>query len=205
MKPTRRTIRRLGAAVAALALCLTAWHPAPVEPQTTDLVAQGRQALDADKVDQAIAIFEKAVTADPNDPAALAWFGSAQVRKARSAPLFDRPGWVKKGFNALDEAVERFPNAFVVYMVRGITATQVPDLFRKAPVAVKDLSAVIAMREKNPAAIPEAAMPSIYFHLGLAYKKNGQPGEARAAWEKGKMLYPSAPETPAIEKELRSL
>ena len=205
MKPTPRTIRRLGAASAALSLCLTVWHPAHVEPQTTDLVAQGRQALDADKVDEAIAVLEKAVTADPNDPAALAWFGSAQVRRARTASLFDRPGWVKKGFNALDEAVERFPNAFVVYMVRGITATQVPDLFKKAPVAVKDLSVVVAMREKNPGAVPEAVMPSVYFHLGLAYKNNSQPAEARAAWEKGKKLYPSAPETQAIEKELRSL
>jgi len=41
-------------------------------------------------------------------------------------------GWVKRGFDTLDEAAERFPDAFVVYVVRGITAARVPDLFRKA-------------------------------------------------------------------------
>ena len=205
MMLTRRTIRCFASGVAALALFIVVWHPDRAEAQTTDLVAQGRQALDADKVDEAMALFENAVTADPKDPAALAWLGSAQVRKARTAPPFDAPGWVKKGFNTLDEAVERFPDAFVVHMVRGTTATRVPDMFRKAPVAVKDLSTVVTMREKNPKAVPDAVMPSVYLHLGLAYKKTGQPADARAAWEKGKKLYPSAPEAQAIEQELRSL
>ena len=176
----------LATAAAALALVIAVGHPDRAGAQAPDLVAQGRQALDADKVDEALALFENAVTADPKDPAALAWLGSAQVRKARTAAPFDAPGWAKKSFNTLDEAVERFPDAFVVYMVRGTTATRVPDMFRKAPVAVKDLSAVD-------------------LHLGLAYKKAGQPADARAAWEKGKTLYPSAPEAQAIEQELKSL
>lgn len=205
MTPTSRSIRHLGGAVAALAFFTTIWPADRAEPQATDLVVQGRQALDADKADEAITIFEKAVASHPKDPAALAWLGSAQVRKARTAPIFDRPGWVRKGFNTLDEAVERFPNAFIVYMVRGTTASGVPDLFRKAPVAITDLSTVIAMREKDPKAVPDSVMPSVYLHLGVAYKKNGQSDHARAAWEQGRTLYPSAPETPAIEKELRSL
>lgn len=184
-------------ATAALSFCFIVWRPPHVEPQTTDPVAQGRQALDADRVDDAIAAFERAVAANPQDAAALAWLGSAQVRKARTASIFAAAGWVKRGFNTLDEAVERFPDAFVVYLVRGTTATRVPDMFRKAPAAVKDLSAVVAMKEKNPA--------SVYLHLGLAYKKTGQPNDARAAWETGKKLYPSAPEAQAIEKELGGL
>lgn len=205
MKPTPCTVRRLGAAVAAITFFLLASPPSRADAQAADLVAQGREALAANKVDDALAIFEKAVAADAKDPAALAWLGNAQVRKARTAAPMDAAGWVKRGFTTLDEAVDSFPNAFVVYLVRGITATQVPDLFRKAPVAVKDLSTLVAMREKEPRAVPEAVMPSVYLHLGLAYKKNGQPAEARAAWEKGKSAYPTAPEVPAIEKELRSL
>ena len=203
MRLTRRTLRSLAGAL-ALAI-ITVSHLGPAEPQAADLVAQGRQALDAKIVDEAIAIFEKAVAADQKNPAALAWLGSAQVQKARTAPIFNRPGWVKKGFNTLDEAVERFPNAFIVYMVRGITATQVPDMFKKAPVAVKDLSTVVAIREKNPEAVPNDVMPGVYLHLGIAYKKNGQTAEARAAWEKGKKAYPSSPEAKAMDKELRGL
>ena len=70
---------------------------------------------------------------------------------------------------------------------------------------MKDLSTVVAMREKNPQMVPDAVMPSVFLNLGLAYKKNVQSDEARATWEKGKTLYPAAPETQAIEKELRSL
>lgn len=204
MTPTRRVLRPL--AVAFAALCLTiSWRPDHVEPQTVDLVAQGRQALDADRVDEALATLEKAVAAEPANPAALAWLGSAHVRKARSASFLAAPGWVKKGFNTLDEAVERFPDAFVVYMVRGVTATRVPDLFRKTPVAVADLTTVVRMKEQSPAAVPDAVMPSVYLLLGVSHKKNGQSAEARAAWEKGKRLYPSAPEAQAIERELQNL
>ena len=203
MTPTRHAIRRVGATVVTIAVVIGLAHGGSAQP--SDLVTQGRQALDADKIDEAIAIFEKAVAAAPNDPAALAALGSAQVRKARTAALFDAPGWVKKGFNTLDEAVERFPGAFVVYVTRGITAMQVPEMFRKAPVAVKDLTTVIAMKEKSPQAVPDSVMPSVYLNLGAAYKKNGQIADARAAWEKGKKLYPSAPETREIERELGKL
>ena len=205
MTPTRSTLRYFGTLVAVFALCLLVWRPPDVEPQTSSAVAEARKALEADRVDDALAILEQAAAADPKDPAALAWLGNAQVRKAGKVPIFERPGWVRKGFNTLDEAVERFPDAFIVYVVRGTTAVNVPALFNKAVVAVKDLSTVVAMREKNPQTVPEAVMPSVYLNLGLAHKKNAQNDDARAAWEKGKKLYPSAPETRAIEKELRSL
>ena len=205
MKAIRPTIQRLGSVIAPFCVCAIVWLPAHVEPQSSDLVTRGTQALDADRVDDAIAILEQAVAANAKDAAALAWLGSAQVRKARTAPGVDAPGWVKKGFNTMDEAVERFPDAFIVYVVRGVTAIRVLDMFRKAPGAVKDLAAVVAMKEKNPAVVPDAVMPTVYLNLGRAYKKTGQTAEARAAWEKGKKLYPSAPEAQPIDQELRSL
>ena len=177
----------------------------PVGSQPADLVSQGRQALDARRFDEAIALFERAVSADPKNPAALAWLGNAQVRKAGGVEPLDAAGWVKRGFDTLDEAVERFPDAFVVYLVRGITAANVPEMFRKAPVAVKDLGAVVTMRDAKAGAVPEAVMPAVYLHLGRAHKQNRQPAEARAAWEKGRALYPAAPEAEAIARELRGL
>ncbi len=203
MTPIRRIVRSLGPALVALALSAV-WPVDGAEPQS-GLVAQGMEALDHDKVDDALALFEKAVADDPKDPTALTWLGSTQTRKARTASLFAAPGWVRKGFITLDEAVERFPNAYIVYLVRGITAVRVPDLFKKAPVAVKDLNTVLALRDKNPDVVPDNVLPSVYLNLGRAYKKNGQPAEARAAWEKGKKLYPSADDTRAIEKELGGL
>ena len=144
------TIHRRLAAALAVVLFLGIWRPDSIEPQTLDLVAQGRQALDADRLDDATALFERAVTADAKNPAALAWLGSAQVRKGGRVPAIEGAGWVKRGFDTLDEAVERFPDAFVVYVVRGTTAARVPELFRKTEVAVKDLSTAVSMSSVSP-------------------------------------------------------
>jgi tetratricopeptide (TPR) repeat protein len=189
----------------AAACILAILGPDHVEPQPADLVAQGRQALDAGRTDDAVALFEQAVAADGKNAAALAWLGSAQVRKAATVPGPEGAGWVKRGFDTLDEAVERFPDTVVVYVVRGSTAARVPELFRKTEVAVTDLSRVVALKDAQATAVPDAVMPLVYLNLGLAHKKAGRPAAARAAWEKGRRLYPSAPEAPAIERELRSL
>jgi tetratricopeptide (TPR) repeat protein len=127
-----------------------------------ELVAEARRALDTDRIDDALALFERAVAADAKDPAALAWLGSAQVRKAGKVPPMDGAGW-------------------------------------------GDLRAVVAMREKNPQSVPESVMPVIYLNLGRAEKKAGRTAEARATWEQGRRAFPAAPETKAIENELRKL
>jgi len=181
------------------------WLPDSIEAQPADLVTQGRQALDADRVDEALALLEKAVGADPRNPAALAWLGSAQVRKAGKVGGMEAAGWVKRGFDSMDEAVERFPEAFIVYVVRGSTAGRVPPMFNKTELAVKDLSTVVTMKEKKADAVPDGVMPLVYLNLGLAQKKAGRTAEARTVWEKGKRLHPAAPETATIDRELRGL
>jgi tetratricopeptide (TPR) repeat protein len=197
-------LRPLGILVLVAGLLIVS-KPDTVEPQALDLVTQGRQALDAGRIDEAIALLEKAVSADGTNPAALAWLGSAQVRKAGQVPGMEGAGWVKRGFDALDEAVERFPDAFVVYVVRGSTAGRVPPMFNKTELAVKDLRTVVAMKERRADAVPDTVMPLVYLNLGLAQKKAGRAADARAAWEKGRRLYPTAPEAAAIDKELRGL
>lgn len=198
----RQVIRCLRVALAVLSILIVATG---AEAQGTDLVAQGQQALVANNVNEALTLFDKAVAANPEDPFALTWLGVAQARKAGSAAVFNPLGWITKALNTLDEAVRRFPNAYVVYLRRGITGAQIPDFLNRAPGAVLDLSAVVAMREKDPKAVPDAVMPSVYLNLGLAYKKTGRSTEARATWEKGKQLYPSSPERQAIEQELQIL
>lgn len=196
--------RQLGPAL-ALATTVAIWQPDALDAQPADLVSQGRQALDADRVDDALALLERAVSTDPRNPAALAWLGSAQVRKAGKVGGMEAAGWVKRGFDAMDEAVERFPDAFVVYLVRGSTAGRVPAMFNKTEVAVKDLSTVVAMKQRKPDAVPDGVMPLVYLNLGLAQKKAGRPADARAAWEKARTLYPAAPEAATIDKELKAL
>ncbi len=170
-----------------------------------ELVSEGRRAIDAGRFDDALSVLERAVAADANDPNALAWFGNAQVRKASKVSPMDAAGWVRRGFNTLDEAVERFPKAFIVYLVRGVTAANVPDMFHKGEVAIQDLRTVLAMRDRDPAAVPETVMAGVYLNLGRAYKKAGKVADARAMWEQGRRAHPAAPEIPAIDAELRRL
>ena len=199
-----RALRGLTGALAVL-IILALGHPFRAETQGNDLVTEGRQALNAGRVDEAIGLLERAVAADAKNPAALAWLGNARVRKAPSVPLMESAGWVTRGFDTLDEAVERFPDAWVVYLVRGLTAVNVPPMFYKTKVAVDDLGRVVAMKDRTPQAVPDAVMGPAYLNLGLAYKQSGDRQQARAIWEKGRQLYPAAPEAAAIERELKGL
>jgi tetratricopeptide (TPR) repeat protein len=190
--------------IVLLVLKLTLVLTLPVWPASA-LVSDARKALDADRVEEAIGLLERAVADDAKDPAALAWLGNAQVRKARTVPPIDGATWVKRGFATLDEAVERFPDAFVVYLVRGVTGGNVPDMFNKRDAAVKDLRTVMTLREKNPLNVPDTVMPVVYLNLGHIYKKAGKIANARAVWEQGRRAFPGAPETKAIDAELKRL
>jgi len=204
MTQRERALRSLTGALAVL-IILALGHPFHAETEGADLVTQGRQALDAGRVDEAIGLLERAVAADAKNPAALAWLGNARVRKAPSVPLMESAGWVTRGFDTLDEAVERFPDAWIVYLVRGLTAINVPPMFHKTKVAVDDLGRVVAMKDRTPQAVPDAVMGSAYLNLGRAFKQNGDRPQARTVWERGRQLYPAAPEASAIDRELKGL
>ena len=141
--------------LALAALCILAvLRPDHVEPQTGDLVTQGRQALDGDRPEEAITLFEKAVAAEPNNPAALAWLGSAQVRTAPRVGGMEAAGWVKRGFDTLDEAVERFPDAFIVYVVRGVTAALTASVsIRYVPSSAQSTSTGVAPALETASAV----------------------------------------------------
>jgi Tfp pilus assembly protein PilF len=201
MKSTRRL-----ACLLALLAAFAAVPAAPARAQAlSPMVKEGRDLLQADKIDDALDLLRKAVEKDPQDPFALAWLGTALCRKAGTVDIFEGPKWVVEGYKNLDEAVTRFPDAYIGYVARGIVSTRVPDVFKKLPSAVTDLSTVVAMHDKDPKKTPDAVMGMVYLNLGTAYKKSGQPDKARETWETGKKLYPKAPELAAIDKELKEL
>jgi hypothetical protein len=86
-----------------------------------------------------------------------------------------------------------------------MTAVNLPVMFNKTKVAVADLGAVVTMKDRAPQAVPDAVMGSVFLNLGLAEKNGGDRARARAAWERGRQLYPTAPEAAAIDRELKGL
>jgi tetratricopeptide (TPR) repeat protein len=200
MKPTSRS------ALLAVALALAAFDAAAQTPKATNpLTIKGWETLNAGKVDEGLAMLQKAAQSGPSDPFTLAWLGVALVRKGGIVEPAEAPAWVKKGFNSMDEAVESFPNIYVGYLSRGTAAIKVPDIFKKAPAGIEDLQHIVAMKEKDPKSVPDSDMPNVYLNLGIGYKKTGHADQARATWEKAKKLYPSDPAMANIDKELRTL
>jgi tetratricopeptide (TPR) repeat protein len=171
MTVNERVLRRVTGLLAVL-IIVALGRPFHAASQGGDPVTQGRQALDAGRVDEAIALFERAVAADAKDPAAL---------------------------------VERFPDAWIVYVVRGLTAVNLPAMFNKTRIAVADLGTVVAMKDRAPQAVPDAVMGAVFLNLGLAEKNGGDRARARAVWERARRLYPTALEAAAIDRELKGL
>ena len=76
-----------------------------------DLVAAGRAALDRGDVDQAIAQFEKAVTANANSFQAHYYLGLAYGRKAQKDGMFAGMSLIPKAKAEWERAVEINPNS----------------------------------------------------------------------------------------------
>jgi tetratricopeptide (TPR) repeat protein len=170
------------------------------------LVALGRLYAETGRIPDGLKLLERAVSVAPHDPAARVWLGSVQTQMARTTDdLGARLQWAKRGMKTMDEAVEEFPTMAVVYLVRGINGVRLPEQFRRYALATQDLNRVLELKAQDATAVTDASMPLVYLHLGLAYKKNNQRGEARATWERGRQLYPQAKEAALIDKELRDL
>jgi tetratricopeptide (TPR) repeat protein len=75
-----------------------------------ELIAAGRAALNRGDVDQAIAQFEKAVTAKPDSPEAHYYLGLAYGRQAQTAGMFGGMSAINKAKDEWLRAVELNPN-----------------------------------------------------------------------------------------------
>ena len=190
MTTNERTLRTLTGVLAVLIIAALG-HPFHAASQDSDLVAQGRQALDAGRVDEAIALFERAVAADAKSPAR--WPGSAApgCARRRSVPMMERAGWVSRGFDTLDEAVERFPEAWIVYLVRGLTAVNLPADVQQDQGRGRRPRPVVAMKDRAPQVVPDAVMGAVFLNLGLAEKNTRGHGPRRApCGRRAGALYP---------------
>ena len=149
-----------------------------------------------ERVDEAIDLFERAVAADAKNPAALAWLGNAQVRKAaeRAAPWSCRLGQPRlrhprRGGRALSRRVDRLSGA------RDDRRQSLPVMFSKTKVAVADLGTVVTMRRPTPQAVPDAVMAAVFLQPrpGREAQRPAGAGPRRRGTRAGQ-LYPSAPE-----------
>lgn len=136
---------------------------------------------DQNRVDDGIAQFEALLKKDENNPAGVVYYGSTLTKKAQFADgNVEKVKWVKKGFQKLDEAVIRFPNDHIVYLVRGINSVSVPVMFERYRLAVKDFEKLEEMKKADAKSVPDDVAALILFHHALAHEQSEDEAAAKA-------------------------
>ena len=80
------------------------------EPTASALIEQGRAALEANRIDDAVRLPESAVAQDGQNPAAHYWLGNAYGREALQTRLLRRMTYARKTRMEFERAVELAQN-----------------------------------------------------------------------------------------------
>lgn len=135
-------------------------------------------------VDEAIGRLESLVEDEPDNELARAYLGSAYTIKARDAALWNKRGWVERGVETIDTAVEAAPEDPRVRLVRAINAYNLPQRVGRYELAAEDFAILLdALREEHPA-IDSVLERAVYFHAGAFALKEREDGRALELLEK---------------------
>ena len=136
--------------------------PVKTQNESADHLNAANKLVGAGKLDEAVAEYEKATAAWPDNH--LAWYGLALIHVARRA-------WDKAG-PALDEALALRPDAAMYQMYRGIVAYEQemehPDT-AKLEVATEHLARAVAAAPR---------LWRAHFYLGKIARAEGEPRSA---------------------------
>jgi len=121
--------------------------------------------------DKAIDLFDRVLQLDKDNPIAQIYLGSSYTILAdKSAKVEDKLRYLEKGTRILDETVKKYPDNYVVRLVRGINSVCLPDMFGRFRLAIEDLEYLL----KDESKIPEKDLIMILESLAKAYKKDNQ-------------------------------
>lgn len=157
-----------------------------------DYLSQGialhDRAVQGDKgaTKEAYALLRKAHEADPADPVAEAYFGSATALCGRDAvDPNERFSQAMRGLKILDRAVQKAPDNVKVRTLRAYVCHRLPETyFHRSRTAVEDFTKLITMYEEGSGAFGEGFYRQALFDLGGAYRNLGREGEAQKTWDK---------------------
>lgn len=119
--------------------------------------------------------FRERAASEPSRGLFLALEGVFQARQASEVSLFRRVAWVNDAVARLDRAVALEPG--LPRYLRGVVFAGLPERFRKAGVAVEDLTWMLNNKEQFPVGLRRGA----YYALAQAYTTLGREAQAREA------------------------
>jgi tetratricopeptide (TPR) repeat protein len=157
-----------------------------------------------DAVEQGMTCLDKALELDPGNSAALAYRGSLWTMRGRDAWWpFTKMKDVDKGIDEMDKAVDLAPTNPTVHIVRGINSVQLPSMFKRLPVALKDFDYLLSCREF--AYFDPALQSTICLWAGIAYKHDDQAAKAKVLLLKAAALVPDSWMATKAKEELKEL
>lgn len=162
------------------------------DPQNVEILLQlGRLYSNINKPKKAMKAFETILKIDQNNAEALARLGDVESRMVGQAKSIEaKMKLSREALMHLDGAVEKFPDQYIAYLVRGINGVYWPDMFQRYKTSIGDLVQVIEMKEKDPNIFKDEVLAEVYYYLGVAHEKNKEFDEAKVCWEKVTNQYP---------------
>lgn len=178
------------------------------DPRNVEILLQlGRLYSNINKPKEAMKAFEAILKIEQNNAEALVRLGDVESRMAGQAKSIEaKMKLSREALMHLDGAVEKFPDQYIVYLVRGINGVYWPDMFQRYKTSIGDLMHVIEMKEKDPNIFKDGVLAELYYYLGVAHEKNKEFDEAKVCWEKVTNQYPhSTYYTKLSQGKLKSL
>jgi len=131
-------------------------------------------------------ILEKVHEIDPNDPEALAYFGSSIALLGRDATeTSDMFANVATALKMLGQAIGRDGSNPRIRILRAYLAYSLPEsFFHLTKVAIEDFLLARAAWEKDTMIFPRETYWQILYDLGSAYLRIGDKKKARKVWSK---------------------
>ena len=157
-----------------------------------------------DAVDKGFDCFERVLQLDPSNAVAFAYRGSLWTMRGRDAWWpFTKAKDVDKGVDDMDKAVDLAPADVTVRIVRGINSVQLPSMFRRLPVALKDFE--FLMNDVRFVHFDAHLQATIFYWAGIAYKNDSQPARAKELLQKAISADPDSDMSRKAENDLKQL
>lgn len=153
--------------------------------RVADLYARGL-AGDKEAVSECIRVLEETLVTKPDDQLARVYLGSAYTLRARDRSFGkSKLDALHKGVALMDEAAAAAPKNANVLLTRAVTNEALPVFLGRRKTARTQLEELVALVEKNPAALKSADQQLLYLNAGQAAQEAGDKKRAREMWERG--------------------
>ncbi len=154
-------------------------------------------------VDKAIEALDALLDKDPENELARAYLGSAYTLKARDAALWRKRGWVEKGIETLDTAVQGAPANSEVRLVRAINAYNLPRMAGRYDLAAEDFELLLESLDQDADSFEPAFKRAVFFHAGAFALKENENKRAVSLLEKAGAVEGTTRLADEIESMLR--